>query len=99
MRSESGLLVLVLAVLAPFQANGAEAPSPAEVQAAMERATEFMFNEAGNRGGFVWVYTTSLEPHGELKARESMVWVEPPNTPTVGLMLLDAHVVTGEDRY
>lgn len=65
----------------------------------MERATGFMFDEVANRGGFVWVYTGSLEPYGELKARDSMIWVEPPSTPTVGLMLLEAFRVTGDEIY
>ncbi|MBI2435958.1 MAG: hypothetical protein HYV26_24140 [Candidatus Hydrogenedentes bacterium] len=69
-----------------------------DVAAAMRRATEFMFGLA-HRGGFVWLYVAdTLEPYGELKARPSMVWVEPPSTPSVGIMLLKAYEAT-KDRY
>lgn len=65
----------------------------------MHRATEFMFNTLANRGGFVWLYTMDLEPYGELKARPSMIWVEPPSTPSVGIVLLEAYRATDDTYY
>ena len=64
----------------------------------MRRATDFMASLA-NRGGFVWLYTMDLEPYGELKARPSMIWVEPPSTPSTGIMFLDAYEVTKDSYY
>jgi hypothetical protein len=58
-----------------------------------------MFDTLSNQGGFVWFYTTDLEPYGELRARPSMVWVEPPGTPSVGLVLLEAWKATGDAYY
>ncbi|GMW00626.1 MAG: hypothetical protein AMXMBFR84_17630 [Candidatus Hydrogenedentota bacterium] len=65
----------------------------------MRRATDFMFGTLANRGGFVWLYSMDLEPFGELKARDSMIWVEPPGTPAVGLVLLEAYHATGDGYY
>ncbi|MFV2070059.1 MAG: pectate lyase [Pirellulales bacterium] len=59
-----------------------------------------MMDRLAYRGGFVWKVSLDLrERYGELKGRDSMIWVEPPGTPTVGLMLIKAYEVTGEDRY
>jgi len=77
----------------------AESPSRDDVTKAMRTATDFMFETLANRGGFVWFYTTDLEPYGELKARPSMIWVEPPGTPSVGLMLLEAYKSSGDNYY
>lgn len=77
----------------------AQSPSRETVRATMRTATDFQFDTLANRGGFVWFYTMDLAPYGELKARPSMIWVEPPGTPSVGLMLLEAHQATGEAYY
>lgn len=65
----------------------------------MRAATDFMFDTLSNRGGFVWFYTLDLVPYGELKARPSMIWVEPPGTPSVGLALLEAYATTKDEYY
>ncbi|MBX7255525.1 MAG: pectate lyase, partial [Candidatus Hydrogenedentes bacterium] len=80
-------------------ATAGEAPSRDVLLATMRRATDFVFNTLSNRGGVVWLYTMDLEPYGELKARKSMIWVEPPSTPSMGLMLLDAYRITGDTYY
>jgi hypothetical protein len=74
-------------------------PSGDTVRSVMREATDFMFNSLANRGGFVWFYTMDLEPYGELKARPSMIWVEPPGTPSVGLVLLEAYTATKDQYY
>ncbi|MDA2925615.1 pectate lyase [Acidobacteria bacterium AH-259-G07] len=76
------------------------APTRKEVLAAMKTATDFMMNTVSTRGGFVQKYSLDLkEKYGELKARDSMIWVEPPGTPTVGLMLIEAHRTTNDAQY
>ena len=78
----------------------AEEPTQAEVLGAMSRAAGFMMDTLSHRGGFVWKYSRDLsERYGELKARDSMIWVEPPGTPTVGMMWIDAYRVTGDRKY
>jgi hypothetical protein len=66
----------------------------------MKRATQFMMDTVSLRGGFVWKVSLDLkERYGELKARDSMIWVEPPGTPSVGLMLIEAYKATRDDDY
>ncbi len=77
----------------------ADGPSRERVLATMAKASDFMMNTVSNRGGFVWAYSLDLEPYGELPARKSMIWVEPPGTPTVGLMFLEAYRATGDSIY
>jgi hypothetical protein len=86
-------------LLISMTASAAEAPKEAAIHAAMEKASTAMFTEFANQGGFVWLYTEDGIPYGERKARPSMIWVEPPGTPSVGIMLLEAHKTTGDAQY
>ena len=86
-------------LLTPMSFAQDVSPTRAAVTQTMRTATDFLFDTLSNRGGFVWFYTTDLEPYGELKARPSMIWVEPPSTPSVGLVLLEAWKTTGDDAY
>lgn len=97
---------MLVTVLVPFSVSllcgspAIAAPTPDQVRAAMRRATDFMMNTVAYRGGFVWKYSLDLkERYGELKARDTMIWVEPPGTPSVGLMLVEAYKVTGDRQY
>ncbi|GAB2596207.1 pectate lyase [Streptomyces capparidis] len=66
---------------------------------AMVRAAEFMDEEVSYRGGYVWNYLPDLSARwGEMRARRTMCWVQPPGTPSVGHGLLDAYHATGEER-
>jgi hypothetical protein len=92
-----GLFLGFLAATFPLGLSAQTGPE--EVLSAMKKATRFMMEEVSNRGGFLWVYDQDLKGYGELPGRPSMVWVEPPGTPTVGMVLLEAYRVTGEDYY
>jgi len=71
-----------------------------EVLAAMKKAAGFMADVASTRGGYVFQYKADLsERWGEIPARESQIWVQPPGTPTVGMMLLEAYRTTGEPVF
>ena len=91
--SIAGISIAMLALAACAE----HPPSREAVEAAMTRATDYMMNTVANRGGFVWAYDLNLKPYGELPARPSMIWVEPPSTPSVGLVLLEAFRATGDD--
>jgi len=83
-----------------YPAGNPTRPDKVQVMEAMRQATEFMMNEVSYRGGFVQRYSLDLsERYGELPARETQVWVEPPATPSVGLVMLEAHRRTGEPQY
>ena len=36
---------------------------------------------------------------GEMEAKRTMVWIQPPVTPAVGHLLLDAYHATGDEYY
>jgi PelA/Pel-15E family pectate lyase len=88
----------ILAVASPVAAQ--QAPDRAAVAAAMKRATQFMVEKAAYKGGYVWSYTADFSRRwGELEAKPSMIWVQPPGTGTVGHLFLDAYHATGDDYY
>ncbi len=66
----------------------------------MKTATKFMMDEVSYQGGFVWNYLPDFSRSwGELEAKRSMIWVQPPGTPSVGHTILDAYKVTKDDYY
>jgi hypothetical protein len=71
-----------------------------QVSGALRKAADFMMNTVSNRGGFLWHYAADLsEQWGEVPARKSQIWIQPPSTPDVGLMFLEAYKVTGDRQY
>jgi PelA/Pel-15E family pectate lyase len=67
---------------------------------AMHRAARFMIEKASHEGGYVWSYLPDFSRSwGELEARRSMLWVQPPGTPSVGQLLLDAWHATRDELY
>ena len=80
--------------------DAAEPAERARVLDAMKRATRFMTERASYRGGYLWAYLPDFSRSwGELEARRSMIWMQPPGTPTVGHLLLDALHATGDEFY
>lgn len=84
------------------------APSPAAEEPALRqraldglrRATGFFRKEIATEGGYLWRYSADLSwREGERPATATMVWVQPPGTPTVGLAYLAAFQATGDPRY
>lgn len=74
-------------------------PKTSEVEAAMKEATAFMREEVSYRGGYLWSYLPDFSRvWGELEAKRTMIWIQPPGTATVGHLYLDALNATG-DRY
>lgn len=66
----------------------------------MKSATRYMMDSVSYRGGFVWNYLPDLSRSwGEMEAKRTMVWIQPPGTPTVGHLLLDAYHATGDEFY
>lgn len=66
----------------------------------MKRATMFMVDKVSTNGGYVWTYLPDLSRRwGEMEARDSMIWIQPPGTATMGHLFLDAYHATGDDYY
>ena len=64
---------------------GAETPAPpTEVEASMRRATQFMVDKVAYRGGYLWNYLPDMSRRwGEMEARETMIWLQPPGTSSI----------------
>ncbi len=76
------------------------APGRDDILAAMKRATTFMVETAATKGGYVWSYLPDFSRRwGELEARPTMIWVQPPGTATMGHLFLDAYHATGDEYY
>ncbi len=83
-----------------FSAHAAADTTEKDVSAAMKKAADFMTNTVSNRGGYVFMYKADLSAQwGEIPARKTQIWVQPPGTPTVGIMLLEAYRATGDSNY
>ncbi len=66
----------------------------------MKRATRYMMDVASYRGGFVWSYLPDgSRQWGEMEAYRTMAWIQPPGTPAVGHLMLDAYHATGDEYY
>jgi PelA/Pel-15E family pectate lyase len=103
---------IFLAIAATFLAPGSvaaqpaatsttsPAPARAAVVDAMKRATTFMVEKVSTNGGYVWTYLPDLSRRwGEMEAFDTMIWVQPPGTATMGHLFLDAFHATGDEYY
>jgi PelA/Pel-15E family pectate lyase len=82
------------------QSDNKDQPAPAEVEAAVKRATQFMVEKVAYRGGYVWNYLPDFSRRwGEMEARETMIWLQPPGTSSMGHVFLDAYHATRDEYY
>ncbi|MFP1133217.1 pectate lyase [Asticcacaulis sp. W401b] len=80
--------------------QGAPVATRAEVLDTMRRATRFMTDKVAVNGGYVWSYLPDFSRRwGEMEAKPSMIWVQPPGTPSMGHLFLDAYHATKEEQY
>ena len=94
------ILPLVAALLLATSGVRTQSPSKDEVVAAMKRATTYMTEKVAYNGGYVWNYLPDRSRRwGELEARETMIWIQPPGTPSMGHLYLDAYHATGDPLY
>jgi hypothetical protein len=71
-----------------------------EAAGALRKAVRFFHSEVSSHGGYLWCYSADLTlREAEGKASKTMIWVQPPGTPTVGEAFLDAYEATGERLY
>lgn len=67
---------------------------------ALHRATSFFRETVAVQGGYLWRYSADLtRREGETKATDTMAWVQPPGTPSVGLAFLKVYEQTGDAYY
>jgi PelA/Pel-15E family pectate lyase len=80
--------------------QSARPPDRAVVLETMKRATTAMVEKVSTNGGYVWSYLPDLSRRwGELEARDSQIWIQPPGTATMGHLFLDAYHATGDEYY
>ena len=103
----SGLAPLALAACGGSDDD--EAPAPAAPPSvppttrdsaldAMKRAVAHMDANVSYNGGYVWDYLPDLSrTWGEMEAKRTMCWIQPPGTPSVGHALLDAWHASGDE--
>ena len=66
----------------------------------MARATRYFRTEVATRGGYLWQYASDFSlQEGERQATPSMIWVQPPGTPAVGMAYLEAYEATRDTMY
>lgn len=89
-----------LIVLTAQTCLAAQTPLEQSVLKTMKRATGFMTNTVSYEGGYVWSYLPDLSRRwGEMEAKPTMVWVQPPGTATMGHLYLDAYHATKDELY
>jgi Pectic acid lyase len=87
-------------MLATSVATAQAQPARKDVEAEMKRATQFMVDKVAYRGGYLWNYLPDMSRRwGEMEARETMIWLQPPGTSSMGHVFLDAYHATGDEYY
>ncbi len=95
MKKNFALSALLLAGVA----TGKAADLPQDARHALEKATAYL-RSISTEGGYLWRYSTDLkERAGEVKATATQIWIQPPGTPSVGMVFLRAGEVTRDARY
>ncbi len=95
-------LFAVIGMVSASTASFAQATAPDRkaVEATMHRATQFMVEKVAYRGGYLWNYLPDMSRRwGEMEARETMIWLQPPGTSSMGHVFLDAYHATGDEYY
>ena len=87
------LLILLGLSLAPFTPT---ADTPAAAREAILNGAKYMRSISAS-GGYLWRYSTDLKlMAGEGKGSPTMIWIQPPGTPSMGQAYLKAYEATGE---
>ncbi|MDM0075593.1 pectate lyase [Variovorax sp. J2P1-59] len=90
-------------VFLPPAAAPAPAPAPgpqAPALVALKSATSYMDEVVSYKGGYVWSYSPDLtQTFGEMEAKRTMLWLQPPGTSSIGHIYLDAYHATGDERF
>lgn len=94
-------LALLTATTRGQQPESAAGPANhAALITAMKRATTFMVEKVSYKGGYLWSYLPDMTRRwGEMEATPTMIWIQPPGTPTMGHLFLDAYHATGDEYY
>lgn len=90
--------LIAAAATDPLHAD--QPPTRDQILQTMKRATRFMVEEVSTNGGYVWNYLPDRTRRwGELEARPTQIWIQPPGTATMGNLFLDAYAATRDEYY
>lgn len=93
------VVISLLVSLSAFAPAGEDLSREAAA-AALRKAAEFFRTQVATEGGYLWRYSDDLSKRqGEGTATATMIWVQPPGTPAVGMAFLAAHEATGDAYY
>jgi hypothetical protein len=100
MRIINPILICFIFFCVSVANTSAVTPTSEQTKNTMKAASQFMLDKVSYRGGFVWSYLPDFSRQwGELEARRSMIWMQPPGTASVGHLFLDAYHATGDEFY
>ena len=93
-------VALACLLLAAPGARADDRPLRDQAADALRKATTYFRTKVATEGGYLWRYSEDLtRREGEETATATLVWVQPPGTPTVGMAFLDAYAATGDSTY
>src|SRR5512142_314527 len=97
--------IVTLGLCASSRSEPGTAPQPddglrRQCEQTMLRATRYMVEKVSTRGGYLWHYLPDLSRRwGEMEAYDTQIAVQPPGTPTMGQVFLDAYRATGNETF
>lgn len=66
----------------------------------MKKAASVMRREVSFAGGYAWTWPVDLSiAHGENRSSPTLIMIQPPGTPAVGLVMLHAYEATGDRLF
>lgn len=93
------MLSVALLCFGGFFSARAEAPSTDAVKTGLQKATDYLVS-ISTEGGYLWQYSKDLrERRGEEAATVTQIWVQPPGTPSVGMVYLRVYNATKDERH
>lgn len=93
---------IVAGLLLPAEALATADHDPLAERAkeALARAVTYFRSEVAVQGSYGWRYSADLSyRRGEALMTPSQGWVQPPGTPAVGLVLMQAYAATGDRQF
>ena len=101
MRHRTLVITIVVGIIWPScLTHAGDAAMREQATMAMRRATEFLRTQVATEGGYLWRYSEDLSlREGEGTATDTMIWVQPPGTPSVGMVFLTAYEATSDSYY
>ena len=92
--------IQIFLLLTAGYATGQDKVLRKEAIAAMKKATIYFRNNVSTHGGYLFRYSEDFSlREGEEVATPTMIWIEPPGTPEVGMRYLEAYEATEDTLF